>query len=223
MMLVSTLVSRNIPSVLHTNFAEFELDERARPFDGERMLDTPLRVTEPGEIVVDNEDDGFEAGGKETHGFLGLRFRRGSERDDEKYEGIRFWNPPDNKWTPVTHSDFYGAYVRSAAYTKAGNGEATPASWTASVPESGTYEVYYYVSKIRRPWGRGAGDKLGRYHFEIAHDDGTDEVDLDIDEAASGWNYLGTYYLSSGEATVLLTNESDGLLVIADAVKWVKR
>lgn len=222
MMLVSTLVSQNIPAVLHTNFTEFELDERERPFDGERVLETPLRVAEPGEIVVDNEDDGFEAGGKTTHGFLGLRFRQRSGRDDEKYEGIHFWNIPSNRWVPTTHSDFYGAYVRSAAYTKAGDGK-TPARWTASIPESGTYDVYYYVSKIRRPWGRGSEDDLGQYHFEIAHDDGPDDVDLDIKEAENGWNYLGSYYISRGEAVVRLSNESSGLIVIADAVKWVKR
>jgi hypothetical protein len=222
MMLVSTLVSQNIPVVLHTNFAEFDLNERERPFDGERVLETPLRVAEPNEIVVDNEDDGFEAGGKTTHGFLGLRFRQRAARDDEKYEGIQFWNIPSNRWVPTTHSDFYGAYVRSALYTKAGDGK-TPASWKASIPESGTYEVYYYVSKIRRPWGRGSNEKLGQYHLEITHDDGTDEVALDIDEADAGWNYLGTYYLSSGEASVRLTNESSGQIVIADAVKWVKR
>ncbi|HUV35989.1 MAG TPA: hypothetical protein VMX58_03515 [Patescibacteria group bacterium] len=222
MMLVSTLVSKNIPVGLQTDFAEFELDERARLFDGERVLETPLRVVEPGEIIVDNEDEGFDGGVKPTHGFLGLRFRQRPERDEEKYEGLRFWNLPDNRWVPVTHSDFFGAYVRSAVYTKAGDG-GMPASWTAAIPESGTYEVYYYVSKIRRPWGRGSGDKLGQYHFGVAHDDGVDDVVLDIDEAENGWNYLGTYYLSSGEASVRLTNESNGLMVIADAVKWVKR
>lgn len=223
MMLVSTLVSRNIPVVLHTNFAEFELDERERPFDGERVLEMQLRAVEPGEIVVDNEDDGFEAGGKTTHGFLGLRFRQRSERDDEKYEGIRFWNIPDNRWVPVTHSDFFGEYVRSAVYTKAGKGDGAPASWKASIPESGTYEVYYYVTKMRRPWGRDSDADLGQYHLEIVHDDGADDVALDINEAENGWNYLGTYYLSSGEASVRLTNESSGVIVIADAVKWVKR
>jgi len=44
----------------------------------------------------------------------------------------------------------------------------------------------------------------------------TDEV------IESGWNYLGTFHISSPETKVVLTNKSTGDMVFADAVKWVK-
>lgn len=221
-MLVNTLISRNIPSILSTNFVDFELNERAKPFDGERVLDEPLDVVEPGEIVVDNEDDGFETGKRASRRFLGLGRRRAVETEEEKYEGIRYWEPPKNRWAPATLSDFFGRHVRSAVYTKAGKGDMR-VSWTAPVPLSGTYDVYYYVSKVRRPWVGPGEEELGQYHFVIDHDDGADDVVLDINGAAPGWNFLGSYYLSAGNAKVELTNESKGILVVADAVKWVKR
>jgi hypothetical protein len=221
-MRVNTLISRNIPSILHTDFIDFELDERAKPFDGERVLDEQLDVVGPGEIVVDNEDDGFEAGKGASRRFLGLGRRRTAESDEEKYEGIRYWEPPKNRWAPVTLSDFFGRHVRSAVYTRAGKGDMR-VSWNASIPVSGTFDVYYYVSMVRRPWVGAGEEELGQYHFVIEHDDGTDDVVLDINGAVPGWNYLGSYYLSAGNAKVELTNESKGILVVADAVKWVKR
>lgn len=221
-MLVNTLISRNIPSILHTDFVDFELDERAKPFDGERVLDAPLDVVGPGEIIVDNEDDGFEAGNRASRRFLGLGRRRTARLDEEKYEGIRYWEPPKNRWAPATLADFFGRHVRSAVYTRAGKGDMR-VSWTASIPVSGTFDVYYYVSKVRRPWVGAGEEEFGQYHFVIEHDDGADNVALDINGAAPGWNYLGSYYLSAGDAKVELTNESKGILVVADAVKWVKR
>ena len=61
------------------------------------------------------------------------------------------------------------------------------------------------------------------YHYQISHDDGMEEVAFEDEEAGDGWNYLGTFYFSEGSAKVELTNKSEGRLLIADAVKWVKR
>ena len=50
-----------------------------------------------------------------------------------------------------------------------------------------------------------------------------EEINIDVSSADSGWNILGSYYLSEGAAKVELSNKSNEGVVIADAVKWVKR
>ncbi|NIA32100.1 MAG: hypothetical protein GWP06_19600 [Actinobacteria bacterium] len=42
-------------------------------------------------------------------------------------------------------------------------------------------------------------------------------------KSEEGWTFLGTFYMSAGDAKIELTNKSNGRTVIADAVKWVKR
>ena len=75
-----------------------------------------------------------------------------------------------------------------------------------------------------RPGSEGHGDEdYGKLHFLIYHDDGVEETELDLNAADDGWNYLGSYYISRGEAKLEETNRSEGRVVIADAVKWVAR
>ena len=49
-----------------------------------------------------------------------------------------------------------------------------------------------------------------------------EEVEWSID-SAEGWNYLGSYYFSAGKNKIELSNKSKGRIVVADAVKWVKK
>ena len=57
----------------------------------------------------------------------------------------------------------------------------------------------------------------------VYHDDGVEEPIRNLAEVENGWNFIVTYYFSADSAKVELTNNSEGRIVIADAVKWVKR
>lgn len=70
---------------------------------------------------------------------------------------------------------------------------------------------------------RNLEDLIKDFNFRIHHDIGIDKVMLNAEDADAGWNLLGTYYLSRGETTVELSDRSEGQLVYADAIKWVKR
>ena len=102
-------------------------------------------------------------------------------------------------------------------------------AWNAEIEESGNYEVYSHLGSKRAFFrGRGRGGERsvsGQLHYIVYHDDDEDgeEVILDIGNAEEGWNYLGTFYISSGVTKLELTNNSDGPMVLADAIKWVKR
>ncbi|HUU27135.1 MAG TPA: hypothetical protein VM123_04915 [archaeon] len=223
-MTINTFVSQNLPSVIQRDFGELKPNKDAKPFEGERVLDQPATMAEPGTVIVDNEDPGFQIHSLASEGYLKKLMDRSNGNEDE-YIGIQFWDLP-RRWRATTHSDFYGAYKHSAYYIRAGEG-GNKVSWKAELPRSGQYDVYYYVTDIRLPWmGRGRGgrgeDIAKDFHFSIYHDDGAAEVKLDTDGAQQGWNLLDTYYFSQGPARVELTDQSKGRMVYADAVKWVE-
>ena len=73
------------------------------------------------------------------------------------------------------------------------------------------------------PGGEGRGDSPYKdMHYIIYHDEGSDEITVDFENAEPGWNNLGRYYLSRDSAKVELTNQSSGRIVIGDAIRWVK-
>jgi hypothetical protein len=71
--------------------------------------------------------------------------------------------------------------------------------------------------------GDREGDNVFKdLHYTIYHDEGTEEVTIEYDNAEPGWNMLGRYYISSDSAKVELSNKSTGRMVIGDAIKWVR-
>ena len=70
---------------------------------------------------------------------------------------------------------------------------------------------------------RGQGAPYKEFHFHVYYDGGSEDIAFDYETAEGGWNKLGTYYLKSDTAKVVLSNMSGGRIVIADAVKWVKQ
>lgn len=240
---INTLVSQNVPSAISNFFSKIELNEKMTPFEGEidqTITDADLNHFE---IIVDNEDEGFELVQPTNENQLKKWLEIDNTTKEQKYIGIRLNRPPSD-WRATAQPEYYGKYVLSAYITKKGTGDRS-AIWNADIPESGMHEIYYYVGKTPtrgrggpgggrggqgggqgRPDGNQGGQQqeptAGPYQLTIFHDDGADEVTIDVDKAEEGWNLLGNFYLSSGKAKVSLSNETDGRLVIADAVKWVK-
>ena len=225
-MAVNTLVSKNIPSVIIKNLESLERNETLKPFDGEIVLDRSAAEDKPGVVIVDNEDEGFVVDSEESQGFL-LKHLDLSGNDKDAYIGMRFRNLP-SEWKAAVGGDYYGTYRLSAYYIKAGSGKYK-VSWTAKIPRSGSYDVYYYVSGFRRMFrGRrdGGGNRKSMaqdFHFTVHHDDGSDEITIDLSNAESGWFLLGSFYFSEGTAKVELSDKSRGRIVYADAVRWTER
>ena len=57
----------------------------------------------------------------------------------------------------------------------------------------------------------------------VYHSKDTEKVTIDFSDPKAGWTYIDTYKLSEGTAKIELTDESEGRIVFADAVKWVKK
>lgn len=220
---INTLTSMNIPNELTFPFEKIEEDKKATPYEGEQIVDVPVRIAEDNEIILDNEDKGFSVVQTEETSLLKKMLLQ-EEETKEKYAGLNSWRPPRN-WTATTSSDFYGKFSRSAYYIRSGEGDKK-AIWKIPVKENGYYTVYTYITKInRRGPGRGRGNDevKGEYEYTIHHDDGDEVTSVDLKNAEAGWNSLGSFYFSPDSAVIELSNKSESQIVVADAVKIIKQ
>lgn len=235
-MVVNTLFSRNIPGEIDMPVNEISISHKdKKAFEGEETLPGLPELTGQEGIIVDNEDPGFNSSGQSfvspLKKILGIQHKMPGS-----YMQVSMWNTPDY-WQPVVHTDYYGKYIRSAVYTRAGTGDKI-ITWSAVLRDPGYYDIYTYVGKrpsrmtvkpADTPAGQveeedqGRDDAYKEMHYRIYHDEGIEEITLDYTHAEGGWNILGRYYIATDTARVVLTNKSSGRIVIGDAIKWVKQ
>jgi ABC-type transport system involved in multi-copper enzyme maturation permease subunit len=224
-MFVNTLFSVNNPGELQFPLTDLTEGKTEDNTEGQVILDRIPLLHEENEIIVDNEDPGFRMYQETSSGRLKQWLKIGGDDGNDYREMFIWWAP--EYWQKTVESTYYGKYVKSAIYTRAGTGERY-ISWTAEIEEPGYYDVYTYIGKRggqRVMMGRGGENRntMQDLHFSVEHDDGTEEVIVDWENAESGWNLLGSYYLSPDSAKVMMTNQSEGRTVTGDAIKWVKQ
>ncbi|MDY0200844.1 MAG: hypothetical protein RBR40_07645 [Tenuifilaceae bacterium] len=215
---VLTGISENLPNTLTYELTDFEEVKRVTVLDGVKSAPFIDNISKSNEFIVDNEDEGFSFYHQTQESYL-KSIIKNKESSRYKYTGIHFWNP-SREWEPVLQSGFYGKYIQSAYYTASGDGSRY-AQWKANLPQSGYYDVYCHNEKINIDWNRN--ESKSSYNYRIYHDDGIEDITLSDEELEKGWNYMGTFYISPENATVELTNKSNGSMVYADAIKWVKK
>lgn len=227
-MMINSMVSKNLPVSSSEMFGTVEEDFDVPPFEGERVIAEIPSLVPEGVIRVDNEDTGF--GYRESKSINRLRtwLGEGANEGQDNYSSIRSYWPPQH-WQPVIQNDFYGEFVHSAVYTKSGAGDRI-LHWEAEIKAQGYYEVQAYLLKetgtnrMRRFRQDGDEDKERKdYHFRIHHDDGVEELTINLADIEDGWVNLGNYYLSPGTTRVELTNQSTANLVVGDAIQWIKQ
>jgi len=155
-MTINTLISQNLPSVLERNFRRIQLNEEAEPFEEEIIINAPISLTEPGAVVVDNEDPGFFVHSFESEGYLKKLL---DTSDENEYIQINFRDLPKS-WKAVISGNYYGAFRHSAHYIKSGTG-GNKVSWKAQLEQNGQYEIYYYVTGLAAMNMRGMRDMGG--------------------------------------------------------------
>jgi ABC-type transport system involved in multi-copper enzyme maturation permease subunit len=232
MLTVDTTISRNIPAVMNLFMMRQRTEDAETFFEGERTF--PYEEDQfdtPGEYIVDNEDPGFAVASGGGDNRLRSAISRLFERPSAETEYLDY-NPtnPPGRWSPVIQQDFYGKVLRTGHMIKVGEG-SNGVSWTVNLPESGSYDIYFYNETMSRGPGRGqrGGDRGGwrrptqeEKHFIVHHEDGTEEIAFDIQESSQGWVLLGTFRLAAGANTIEQTDKGKGAFLTADAVKWVK-
>jgi hypothetical protein len=207
-------------------FRDEKLRDDEYPWAGIKDIPADSVFGQAGEFLVDNEDSGFNIMRQPEENWLRRTLMQwfGNDEDQEQYVGMRFWNPPGH-WLATTNQDFFGTYVHSAYFKQSGQGDAN-VSWQVNLDETADYDIYYYCTKARVfMWGRRGGQNqdFGKRTFLVYHENGVDEMPLDLNGVEDGWSLIGTYRLQAGTNQVEMTDETSTSYITADAVKWVKR
>ncbi len=217
---INTLTSRNIPAELRLPLDNIEEDKKATPFEGEKLLDTPVQLAEKGEFISDDEDSTFRFTVSDDKSLL-QKLLLSEEQSQDRFVGFNTWRAP-RTWKATTNSGFFGKFIRSAHYVKSGDG-SKKATWSIPISGDGTYEVFSYITKMRRGPRRDNQDNSGEYIYTINHNGEKENVVVDLKTIDDGWNSLGSFYFSGDTVKIELGNKSAAQVVIADAIKLVKQ
>ena len=213
------------------------LVDEVQPLEGDTLTgifsaDSTVFFPRPGEIIVDNRGKGFKL--IEPQGEKLFTLLRG---------GLKSWDRTKrnyDRWVEMIDNRFYGAVVHDAYCKSVGEGRYK-AEWTTQISEAGEYEVYFYNGDFFKMGLPFQARKKGACIYYTVHDSSGDhEIRVEPAEESIGWVSLGKYYFEKGEAKVVLDDRGEmeevgeqierGMrvmqnkqMIVADAVKWVKR
>ena len=221
---IKTNISQNIPSQYIYRFATVSGTVRDSA-TGVLPADPRDFLPPSNEIVIDNEDAGFQVAESKTRHKLKDFFQKQPEGE---YQNTMFFSPPPH-WTKTVMESAYGDVVQSAAYKRSGTGQAT-ATWTAKIPENGYYEIAVWNPRdvnmqILVYDENGKQTSVVREQQYIVRYEGQEEEEaftINLEEEDNGWISLGRFDLPAGEASVTLTDKGSWKFVIADAVKFTR-
>lgn len=219
----NTMLSENIPSSSMTFGLRSEKIDKVVTYEYENVTESPVVMRSPDELIVDNKDEGFTINDPSMNNPLRQWVEQRKKKDNpSEFVGEGFGQAPST-WSLVANSDYFGEIEHSAMVVRSGNGSKT-AVWKQNLPSPGYYDIYVYLNEQRRfgPPGRGRGNSEpeGAYVYNIQHDDGNEEITIEVKNFETGWNLLGSFYFSSDSSEVVLTDKGGANRIVADAVKW---
>ena len=185
----------------------------AEPLEG--VEEVPWSPGDPETVTVDDLDDGFEV----VNGSQGSGFRlagRGLDNETDQGLPLQERGGVPREWSRATSSSSWGRYRHTVAYVRPGTGEGR-ATFTSEVPRGGAWELEIHLPHKQR-FGRARS--WGVWTLTISDASGDHEVTFDAGAAERGWSLVETFDLVGGEVSVSLSDETDGQVVVADAVRW---
>lgn len=189
------------------------------PFVGSRP--SSWQPADPG-IVVDDLDAGFSLVWREAGPLrLANRHKAGQSTvvvpEYSHVESATGWRRQEDELTVS-----WGRYRRTLVRASAGTGHVD-ASFSTDLPQPGVWQLSYHLPGPRASHGVagwGHPDFLGTLQMEVIAGDLRSSVTFDGATAEQGWNFVGTFDLPAGPAIVVVSDLSDGDIVVADAVRW---
>ncbi len=198
------------------------------PFDGPRRIadgDQGLPAYRPPKLLRRG------ATWRDVLPFLALGIARvanlvGGSVDDPVGKGANVWYRQESP-------SAWGRYRRTLARSPAGDGGAK-AVFSCDLPVSGRWRLDYHLPDlaIAEPVGRSRADVVvgttpvqqtyehGSLHLRLVAADREVEVDLDGFIGPAGWRSVGEFAMERGGVDVVVSNQSTGPFVFADAIRW---
>ena len=214
---LDTYLSRNGNGIVlpaPTIDAERTID--AEPLQGAR--ESAWRPPQTAAIVVDDLAEGF------------------SLDDEAAPRGLRLWRRQAS-WTRQETHGSWGQYARTATWSESGDGDRS-ATFAAQLPHAGRWRLDYHlpgaeVAELEGSVGMSirwtrATHKLGRYEMALLESAEAETlgsprrtpVEFDGSIAEEGWNHLGDFDLRSTNVALVVTDRTDGDVVVVDAIRW---
>ena len=204
---------------------EFDVENvvPAEPFVGARPIDWP-EEPETG-VVVDDLDARFDDGPTGAVDALARRWRALTEADEFRDAGlpVLLQGPVQPRWYRSATSWAWGRYRHTLAWTPAGDGRRH-AVFRATLA-AGRWRLHYHLpgrtfsGAFARHGGLGS-ERRGTLNVEVREGERRRSVPFDSDAATAGWNLVDDFVLHSGAVQVHITNRTEGVHVIADAIRW---
>ena len=172
-------------------------------------------------VVVDDLDAGFSVSAQPVAG-------EAVELDRGLPVYMRFEMPlAENQWYREAVPSAWGGYRGTVAIARGGDGDAT-AAFVAELPHGGRWHLDYHIPPVSPPIFPGGTpvlrhiSRIGEYDMAVRT--GSLETQAEFDGAAAqpGWNAIGVFDVGPGRVEVVVTNRTDGEIVVADAVRWRK-
>ena len=177
-------------------------------------------------VESDKAEDGVRLGGGLASFFIGV-----VDMDQGLPEASAFQGTP-TEWSRREESSSWGKYRHTIALVGQGAGD-TRAVFAADIPHRGRWRLAYHLPILSSRTTNsspgpgvqinaqvGLAGSLGTYDLTVVAGGEKRPVEFDGAAAETGWNPLGEFDLQGGEVKVVVSNQSSGRLVIADAVRW---
>lgn len=193
------------------------------------------------------ETDEAEDGGMRLQGGLAGFFAPPLEMD-QGLPAFQMFGGAPSTWSRYEQSSSWGRYRRTTALVSQGDGSRR-AMYTAELPQAGRWRVEMHVpslsplpggGQVRREVRIGGGDgapprdtrgaqvnislglNLGTYDLELRNGGSPRPIDFDAQAAGVGWAVLGDFDLAAGQVQLVLSDDTTGRVVAADAVRFVR-
>ena len=175
-------------------------------------------------VVVDDLDAGFSVekragGGRRLIG--NATFGAGRREFDR---GLPVATRRAGEWSRATVATGWGRYRHTVAGSIPDDGSAV-AVFAAELPEPGRWRLEYHVPDPHGGsglFGQRSYGTLGNMAMSVFADDREVEVSFDGASALVGWNEIDEFDFVSTDVRLEVSNRTDGEMVIADAIRWIR-
>lgn len=166
-------------------------------------------------IIADDLDKSFEIEETQPSNMLMAWLKPEKVQFKELDQGLPVSSNFLRYWSRKVSDNAYGHYRHTFVGIKAGQGE-TNATLATELPERGKWRLEVHMPKMNlEPL-----PKLGNWDMQVISNGEVKQVKFDASAGVNGWNHVEVFDLESGPVEVVVSNKSDGEVVIVDAISW---